>query len=58
MHEYELYISNFYTIVVSIISAFLAIFIVSTAQNWQNWIRIFLSCHCHEINRVGAVGSF
>ena len=27
-----------------------------TAHNWQNWKRVFLSCYCHEIYRVKAVG--
>ena len=27
-----------------------------TAHNWQNWNKVFLSCYCHEICRVEAVG--
>ena len=27
-----------------------------TAHNWQKWKRIFLTCPCHEIYRVEAVG--
>ena len=26
-----------------------------TVHNWQNWERVFLSCHCHEIYRVEEV---
>ena len=27
-----------------------------TAHNWQKWKRVFLTCPCHEIYRVEAVG--
>ena len=27
-----------------------------TAHNWQKWKRVFLTCPCHEIYRVQAVG--
>ena len=27
-------------------------------NNWQNWKRVFLSCHCHIIDRVEAVSLF
>ena len=28
----------------------------STAHNWQKWKRVFLTCSCHRIYRVEAVG--
>ena len=28
----------------------------STAHNWQNWRRVFLSCYCHESYMIEAVG--
>ena len=27
-----------------------------TAHNWQKWKRVFLTCPCHDIYRVEAVG--
>ena len=27
-----------------------------TAHNWQKWKSAFLTCQCHEISRVEAVG--
>ena len=27
-----------------------------TAHNWQKWKRVFLTCPCHEVYRVEAVG--
>ena len=27
-----------------------------TGGNWQNWKRVFLTCHCHKIYRDEAVG--
>ena len=30
--------------------------ITLTAHNWQNWKIVFLSCYCHKIYRVEAVG--
>ena len=27
-----------------------------TAHNWQKWKRVFLTCPCHKIYRVEAVG--
>ena len=29
---------------------------ILTAHNWQNWNSTFLTCHCHKISRVEAVG--
>ena len=26
------------------------------AHYWQNWKKVFLSCHCHEIYTVEAAG--
>ena len=28
----------------------------SQVHNWQKWKSTFLSCHCHEIYRVEAIG--
>ena len=28
----------------------------TTAHNWQKWKRVFLTCPCHKIHRVEAVG--
>ena len=34
----------------------IAINVALTAHNWQNWKRVFLSCYCHENDKVEAIG--